>query len=179
MSFRIRPGNPADAEALTALRFACQAETYGPLYGADFVAAIQSGTGAADEDREHLRSTGSNVQVAENDDDGLVGFAITADGPMDWEAHVAPDVIATRQLVSLYTLASTHGTGLGAQLLEAALTDHDPAEPVYLWIMAGNDRADAFYRKHGFTQVDNPPWPAEHAWSGQFTYRMIRPGAPH
>ncbi|MDO5619214.1 GNAT family N-acetyltransferase [Kocuria sp.] len=176
MSYRIRPGTPADAEALTALRFACQAETYGPLYGTAFVASIQSGTGAAEEDRAHLEAPSANVQVAQDDDGVLVGFAIAADGPLGWECAVASDVIATRQLVSLYTRASTHGTGLGAQLMEAVLKDHDPAEPVYLWIMAGNQRADAFYRKHGFTQVDTPPLPAEGAWSGQFTYRMIRPG---
>lgn len=174
MSYRLRPGTLDDAEALTALRFRCQRETYGPLYGPEFVDSIQAGDGTAVEDREHLSCPSTNVQLAHDDDGALLGFAIAADGPLDWECAVAPDVIATRQLVSLYTLTSTHGTGLGAQLLEAVLADHDPAQPVYLWIMAGNPRADAFYRKHGFVQVDDPAFPAEGAWSGQFTYRMLR-----
>lgn len=176
MSFHVRPGTPEDAKALTALRFVCQAETYGPLYGPEFVASIQSGGGSAEEDREHLSTPGTDVQVAQDDDGALVGFAIAADGPLPWEQDVAPGVIAKRQLVSLYTRASTHGSGLGARLLHAVLAEQDPAEPVYLWIMAGNHRADAFYRKHGFTQADHQPFPAEHAWSGQYTYRMIRPG---
>lgn len=176
MNVTIRRGTPEDAAALTAVRFACQAETYGPLYGPEFVASIQAGTGTAEEDLQLLSTVGTTVQVAQDDDAALLGFAIAADGPMDWEADVAPDVIAARQLVSLYTRTSTHGTGLGQRLLTAVLADHGPAEPVYLWIMAGNDRAHAFYAKHGFTQVDHPPFPAEHAWSGQFAYRMLRPG---
>lgn len=165
-----------DAADLTALRFTCQTETYGPLFGSDFVRSIQSVGDAAAEDREHLESPETNVQLA-HDDGAPVGFAIAADGPLPLEREVAPDVVARRQLVSLYTRSSTHGSGLGARLLEAVLADHDPAEPVYLWIMVGNHRAAAFYGKHGFRPIDDPPFAAEGAWAGQFTYRMLRHGS--
>jgi ribosomal protein S18 acetylase RimI-like enzyme len=71
---------------------------------------------------------------------GVVGFtssgpARDADAPTDW------------QLYAITVLARGHGSGVGHALLETALGDR----PAYLWVAEGNERAMAFYRKHGFT----------------------------
>ncbi|MDN6170832.1 MAG: GNAT family N-acetyltransferase, partial [Micrococcaceae bacterium] len=44
------------------------------------------------------------------------------------------------------TLAGTHGSGLGSDLLEACISD----AAAYLWVLKANPRAQAFYAKHGF-----------------------------
>ena len=44
-------------------------------------------------------------------------------------------------------LASAHGTGAGAGLLDAVLSQSEAAA---LWVADPNPRAQAFYRKHGF-----------------------------
>lgn len=78
------------------------------------------------------------IWVAEVDGE-IVGWANTgagrdADAPRDLE------------LEGLYVLDANHGTGVGQALLEAAIGDR----PAYLWALADNPRAHAFYRRNGF-----------------------------
>ncbi|WP_439688481.1 GNAT family N-acetyltransferase [Curtobacterium sp. SP.BCp] len=47
----------------------------------------------------------------------------------------------------LYVLARAHGSGAGQALLDAAL-GHRSAS---LWVAEDNPRAQAFYRRNGFT----------------------------
>ena len=54
----------------------------------------------------------------------------------DWQLHV------------LYVEATHHGRGVGAALLDAVLHPHETATS---WVADPNPRAQAFYRKHGFT----------------------------
>lgn len=99
-----------------------------------------------------------------------VGFAAACQGPQPWELQFVPDIAPEPELVKLYTLARTHGTGLGSALLEAVAGVRGA---VYLWIMSGNARAERFYRKHGFREV-GPRFAAEGPWAGQETFRMRR-----
>ena len=73
-------------------------------------------------------------------DDEVVGWANAstgrdADGPRDLE------------LEGLYVLEAHHGTGVGQALVDAVIGDR----PAYLWVLADNPRAQAFYRRNGFT----------------------------
>jgi ribosomal protein S18 acetylase RimI-like enzyme len=95
-------------------------------------------------------------------DGEVVGVAL-AGPPLDdadpWE----------RQLYLIYTSAAVHGSGAGPALLAAVL---DPHVSAGLWVADPNPRAQAFYRKHGFTpdgtsQVDD----------GVREIRMVRPAA--
>ena len=70
----------------------------------------------------------------------LIGIAQSAP-PTD------ADATWSQQLNVLYVLASAHGTGAGAGLLDAVLS---PSEAAALWVADPNPRAQAFYRKHGF-----------------------------
>ena len=78
------------------------------------------------------------IWVAEVDGE-IVGWANTstgrdADRPRDLE------------LEGIYVLDAHHGTGVGQALLDAAVGDR----PAYLWVLADNPRARAFYRRNGF-----------------------------
>lgn len=71
--------------------------------------------------------------------DRVVGWANTSggrdgDGPRDLE------------LEGLYVLDEFHGAGVGQGLVDAALD----GRPAYLWVLADNPRARAFYRRNGF-----------------------------
>lgn len=57
------------------------------------------------------------------------------------------DPPAPTELCVLNLVTSHHGTGLAHELVRRELPDEEPA---YLWVVAGNERAIAFYRKHGF-----------------------------
>ena len=48
--------------------------------------------------------------------------------------------------MALYVRAEVYGTGLGHDLLVAAIAE----EPAFLWVLEGNQRAIDFYRRHGF-----------------------------
>ena len=79
-----------------------------------------------------------SIWVAE-DTEGLIGFAST--GPARDN-----DMDDTLELYSLYVRAAYWGTGVGYALFEVAVGDH----AAYLWVLADNERAIAFYERQGF-----------------------------
>lgn len=56
------------------------------------------------------------------------------------------------EIVSIYLLPEYFRQGIGSQLLQAALQQLENIgyDRVYLWVLAGNRRAKAFYERHGF-----------------------------
>lgn len=48
--------------------------------------------------------------------------------------------------MALYVRAEVYGTGVGHALCEATIG----AQPAYLWVLHGNERAIAFYERQGF-----------------------------
>jgi GNAT superfamily N-acetyltransferase len=84
--------------------------------------------------RDRLESGARNIAIAEQYGD-VVGVA-------SWDDNARP-----RELSSLYVAADQRGTGLAAQLLNHAIGTNT----AYLWVFEQNPRAQAFYRKHGFT----------------------------
>ncbi|MBM7503871.1 GNAT family N-acetyltransferase [Agromyces aurantiacus] len=81
------------------------------------------------------------------DGDRVVGWAVAsagrdADAPRDLE------------LEGLYVLDEYHGAGVGQALLDEVLGDR----PAYLWALADNPRAHAFYRRNGFALDGIEKW---------------------
>ena len=74
------------------------------------------------------------------DDDGIVGMT-TSGPPRDEDPPVE------LELYAINVLSRAHGTGLADDLMAHAVGDR----PAYLWVLEGNDRAIAFYRRHGFS----------------------------
>ena len=73
------------------------------------------------------------------DEDGIVG--LTTSGPARDD-----DRPAALELYAINVLRRAHGTGLADDLMTHAIGDR----AAYLWVLEGNDRAQAFYRRHGF-----------------------------
>lgn len=76
-------------------------------------------------------------------DDVIVGIAL-ADRPQE-AGDVSTGVV--QQLYVLYLLRAHHGSGLGQRILDAVIDDG----PALLWVAKDNPRAQAFYRRNGFT----------------------------
>ena len=86
----------------------------------------------------------SGRAIAERDGE-IVGFAIAGPSTRN-DARNGHDPVRDLHLYAIYLLASEHGSGLGQQLLDAVAG----TQPAQLWVMRGNDRAIAFYRRNGF-----------------------------
>jgi ribosomal protein S18 acetylase RimI-like enzyme len=98
--------------------------------------------------------------VATGPDGEIVGIASAgptrdADAPTDWE------------LYSINVLAAHQGSGVADQLIAATVAER----PATLWVLRDNPRADAFYRRHGFS-VEGAS--KIHEGSGATEIRMIR-----
>lgn len=169
----MRPAGVADAPVWSALHLRCLDETYRPLFGDDFADRQQGASGrTAGYDRELLADPRVRTLLAVDDDGAALGLVSAGPAPAAWESRAGvPGPVLPGQLFQLYTLAATHGTGLGAALLDAAIGAAD----TYLWIMDGNDRAEHFYVKHGFRALDES-FPAGGPWTGRHMHRMVRRG---
>ncbi|WP_114559764.1 GNAT family N-acetyltransferase [Desertihabitans aurantiacus] len=183
--WRIDVPTPADAGEWVEVHLQALAETY-PQLPPGFVGQRRAARDRLVTDLEaELADPGPARHLVARDDDGrVVGIARSTCGGEDWERRLLssyPDADALGlsrppgmlQLTSLYTLATVHGGGAGAALADALLGEH----ACYLWIMTGNPRAEAFYRRRGFVRVsvDVPSGPT---WYGWPMFQMAREGSP-
>lgn len=100
----------------------------------------------------------------------IVGAAEAGPAPAEWEVELgfvpAP---ADVELHLLYLRPDHHGTGLADRLLSAVL---DPG-PAYLWLIAGNERAERFYLRRGFASLLEQV-SAGDTWGNVTMHRMVR-----
>jgi RimJ/RimL family protein N-acetyltransferase len=74
-------------------------------------------------------------------------------------------------LHGLYVVPDHWGTGVAAELHDAALAAMPDCAEVKLWVLEGNDRARRFYEKHGWRRngesrvVEYPPNPVDVGYS--------------
>ena len=138
----IRPAAGADAEALAGLHLDVWEEAYAGLVPQRILDARRASPGARVELwRAILVHPASTVLVAERDG-RLLGFVSTGPG-----RDVPQAGLPALELMALYIRAEVYGAGVGHRLFEASVG----AAPAYLWVLAGNERAIAFYQRQGFT----------------------------
>lgn len=137
----VRPAALADAEALTDLHLDVWDEAYADLVPraillrrreerAERVAGWRQMVG--DDDTVEL--------LAVDETGGLVGFSCTR------TAADPPDDLPPLELLALYVRSAVYGHGVGAALLDAALS----GAAAHLRVLDGNERATRFYERHGF-----------------------------
>ncbi len=133
----VRAATAEDAPGIARVHVASWREAYARQLPAEVLAGLdvqrraQVWTGI-------IESGDTTVCVAETDG-SIVGWASAGAG-RDGDAPVA------LELEGIYLLASAYGSGAGQRLLDAAVGTAD----AYLWVMADNPRAQAFYRRNGF-----------------------------
>ncbi len=144
---RITPLRADDAAVIARLQDELWRTTYSDLLPARVLRARDEGDNAT---RGRARAIthegmgcspeGARTLVAHDEDGVAIGWA-SVGPPRDDDPPTATE------LWSLYVAAGHHGSGVAGQLVEAVLPSRAPA---HLWVLDGNARAIAFYRKVGF-----------------------------
>lgn len=148
-SLRIRRATAEDALGIARVHVRSWRESYGHVFSAFLLDGLN--VQARAERWRRILTAGAEVWVAEvraRTGERIVGWASAG-------ASRDTDGPAPLELNGIYVLRDHYGTGAGQQLLDAALGD----APAYLWVLADNPRAQAFYRRNGFlpdgtTKVD-------------------------
>lgn len=91
---------------------------------------------------------GARIWLAETLTGAPIGYAMLTEPDLPGAAH--GDV----ELKRIYLLSRFHGDGLGAALMQTAITGSAGFSRLVLGTARDNARANAFYRKHGFTQIN-------------------------
>ncbi|MDR6970273.1 GNAT family N-acetyltransferase [Leifsonia shinshuensis] len=135
----VRRATVADAHAIAVVHIGAWREAYAGHMPAEFLARMDVEQSARNW-TAILQRGDTDAFVAERDGE-VIGWATAGSGRDD-------DPPRPRELEGIYILAKAYGTGAGQQLLDAAIGD----APAYLWVLDGNPRAEAFYRRNGFTR---------------------------
>ena len=103
--------------------------------------------------------------------DGIVVVATGLDGAIIGFASAGPsrdeDAPTAWELYGVNVMAAHHGTGVADQLVDAVLAQR----PASLWVIRENGRAQAFYRRRGFSMEGAAK---VHEGSGATEIRMVR-----
>jgi len=138
MTLDVRLAVESDAHGIAIVHVEAWRETYAHLLPAEVLAGLSIAQRAA-RWVEHIVALSPIVWVATGDDE-IVGWATSS------VAH-APDEPRDLELEGIYIRASHYGAGVGQRLLDAAIG----ASPAFLWVAVDNPRAQAFYRRNGFS----------------------------
>lgn len=163
----IRPPTHRDGEAVGRLHARVWKHAYAGLMDADLLRDLDEGA------RVHRWQTTAD-QLDEFGVDGAgrrVAVAFVAERPIGL-IETAPATEAESawptELLSLNIHPDWYGAGVAQALVAATLADAD----AYLWVLTGNERAIAFYRKLGF-ELDGEERYDDH-WKCT-DLRMVRP----
>lgn len=155
MEIEIRRATVADAEAGAWCHLACWREAYADLVDperllektSDIDRRVERWTSAIEDGV--LRWIALDPDPAAPVQDRVIGFSSPGPGRDE-------DAPTPLELYAIYLRAKWWGSGLGDRLLDVAIGK----EAASLWLLEGNQRAKAFYRRHGFVEdgarVDEP-----------------------
>jgi ribosomal protein S18 acetylase RimI-like enzyme len=137
----IRAYEPGDLDALGRLHALSRRHAYAELLPAEAIERIDATEMAAGWGRRFATTDRAYAVLIAEGAGELAGFCM-----------VTLEADDTAVLNAIHVHPDCHGSGLAARL-------HDEAVAVmrawacgsaYLWVLVGNDRAQAFYRRHGW-----------------------------
>lgn len=139
---QIRAMADQDIPAVSRLLANSWRRTYGPIVGEETAIRISGENHAPDRLVAELADNDMMSFVAERSDGSIAGYAMAElkDGDI--------------KLDRLHVDKSEFGTGVAVDVLHAVLAAHAGMPSIALEVLEGNDRALAFYRKHGFEVVE-------------------------
>ncbi|MEV0950819.1 N-acetyltransferase [Promicromonospora sp. NPDC050249] len=138
----IRPATTADAEAIARVDIASWRGAYSEILSDSYLSSLDVSERAGRWNAA-VAARDVTVLVAE-DESGTVGF--TSVGPSRDEDAEPGD----REIYAIYLHPRAWGTGVARDLMRTVLDGLTPGTVVTLWILEGNERAQHFYRRHGF-----------------------------
>ena len=144
MVYFVRTAGEADLNQIRALLAETFHASYGPFYGEDQVKRMIDGWNSAAAIRSRLQKRDGEFLVADSGKDiGGIGFAA-----------MYPKMAKTAMLHQLYVKPSCQNEGIGRDIfaeLEGCFPD---AEIMRVEVALPNVRAQSFYQRLGFVEVD-------------------------
>jgi ribosomal protein S18 acetylase RimI-like enzyme len=148
----IQSATPADVDELARVAAATFPLACPPATAAVDITAFVAATFSPQRFSEYLADPGRGVLVA-RDDGRIIGYAMLVRGIGD-DPDVAGSVPALPavEVSKLYVAAGHHGTDAAPGLMRAGIewAASGGAEVMWLGVNRENERAQRFYRKHGF-----------------------------
>ncbi len=152
MTVQVRPAQAADVAELADVAAATFPLACPPSSAPDDIAAFIAGNLSADRFDAYLRDPERAVFVA-HDEARILGYTMLIRGVAD-DAEVQRAVPARPavELSKCYVLPDVHGGKVAATLMDASVgfARDLGARCVWLGVNQENQRAQRFYRKHGF-----------------------------
>ena len=156
----VRRASAADARGIARVHVKAWREAYAGVFSPYLLENLDVTTRTSRWER--IIASGTDVWVAESGG-RIVGWASAS------EAREA-DGPAPLELRGIYVLREHYGTGAGQRVLDASLGD----SAAYLWVLADNPRAQAFYRRNGFV-LDGTAKVETFGGEPAHEVRMVRP----
>jgi len=157
----LRPAVTADIRAIAEFQTRCWLQAYRGLVPPDYLDRMsvdhrestwgqRLATGSrqiavAEIDADHAENADHTGNAGTAENATLAAHAVLI-GVVSWGPARAEDGAPPLELKSLYVDAAHHGSGVAAALLRFAIGEAD----AQLWCFEENQRARAFYAKHGF-----------------------------
>lgn len=167
MSITYRDAMADDAGTIAAFAARTFVETFGHLYPPeDLIAFLAAKYGAAVQARE-MADPANRYRIALRDG-ALVGYCMMGDVDMEVDATDA------LELHRLYVDKDVKGAGVAAALMEdfLAWARGKGAKAVYLSVWEENHRAQAFYKRYGFTHVGEHKFMVGNTADCDFIWRL-------
>lgn len=139
----IREATVVDAGPIAEVHVTSWREAYRDIVPAEFLTSLD-----VERKTEHWQrwlTDGSSRTWVAVSDQTVIGFCTL--GPARDED--APP--GTWQLYAIYMLPQAWGRGAARELMRTALGSLPAGTEVTLWVLAHNERAQRFYRRHGFS----------------------------
>jgi len=160
-AYVVRSARVEDAVEVGRIHVQVWREAYAEHMPADYLAGLDPVRSA---ERWKLR-------FEMDEPDGIVVVATEPDGEIVAMASAGPtrdaDAPTPWELYAINVLAAHHGSGVADQLITSVIAER----PATLWVLESNARAQAFYRRHGFT-VEGAT--KVHEGTGAAEIRMVR-----
>ncbi len=141
----IRPATPDDAPAIADVHVRSWQEAYAGIVPDEYLSSLDAA--ARSRRWRELLAAGPEDRVCTfvaEAGDRLLGFA--SYGPSrDEDARRGE-----REIYSIYLDPGTWGRGVARELIRTVVAEAGEQTPLTLWVLAANERARHFYRRHGF-----------------------------
>lgn len=168
MPVTVRRAVDADAEGLSRLAALTFPLACTPKTSAEFLATYIATRLDPGSFRRHLADPACTVLLAEDDPaSDPVGYTMLIAGePTDADVARAIRFRPTVSLERCYVHADHHGSGVAARLMAATIeaAAEGGAAGIWLGVSEENDRANAFYARHGFEAVGTKRFHIGDAW---------------
>ena len=153
MAVEVAPAVEADLPELTVVAARTFPLACPPSVTPENIAAFIAEHLSEDRFRDYLADP-ERVVLTAREDERMVGYVMLIRGvPDDEDVQRAVPHGPAIELSKMYVLPDSHGAGVSAALMSAALSRAKEldAKCVWLGVNQNNERAQGFYKKHGFS----------------------------